>query len=781
MSSTADLPISNTYSMKPSRNSTGYATGSDYSLGMTASTRPPNAMLASPPSAFRTQEITPNFAAPSHPSTSRQYSDTSLAPSQSSSTYGQYSASNSPNLNRHSYTLAPGPQAPQPPRPVRSGTLPAGEHPGAGLNGHGYANPTYSMISPNNGTYGAPSIPSVPVIPFQSGAPLEQSFESKLSLGPTIPVQMGQDAPKDTGAPTVRARSGTGKSTKDKKSVFGFMNLLNNSTTKQPVISTPYDPIHLTHVGFDYNTGQYTGMPQEWQKILDDNGITRAEQEENPDKVLAVVQFYQNRDAPEAADDEDVWNKMRGVQPSHHLSPGNSPSPQPPSTDMSRENSNDGGGFYPNDPHTFHNPRAAPAPPLGSQTSLRAERAAPSAPGQKPRVPQSSSPAPPLAPNTLDRSFSQRAPSNTSSQTPKKPLDRSNTTRAPTTQKASPPLHKSQSQSGRRREREREPTPGASTPAGGVARSTTKGREAGAPRRRDKAKENEEVIRQLQTICSPGDPNLIYKNLVKIGQGASGGVFTAYDRSQTPVAIKQMNLEKQPKQDLIINEILVMRESAHPNIVNFKDSYLWKGDLWVVMEYMEGGSLTDVVTAHCMSEAQIAAVSRETCEGLRHLHSKGVIHRDIKSDNILLSLNGDVKLTDFGFCARIADPMSTKRTTMVGTPYWMAPEVVTRKEYGPKVDIWSLGIMAIEMLEGEPPYLNENPLRALYLIATNGTPKIKDWDKLSSVFRDYLQRCLTVDSEKRPSAEQLLGHEFFKYAAKLSSLSGMIKSARKGN
>lgn len=126
---------------------------------------------------------------------------------------------------------------------------------------------------------------------------------------------------------------------------------------------------------------------------------------------------------------------------------------------------------------------------------------------------------------------------------------------------------------------------------------------------------------------------------------ASGGVYTAIDRQSLPVAIKQMNLEKQPKQDLIINEILVMRESVHPNIVNFKDSYLWQGDLWVVMEYMEGGSLTDVVTAHCMSEAQIASVSREVCEGLRHLHSKGVIHRDIKSDNILLSLNGDVKLS----------------------------------------------------------------------------------------------------------------------------------------
>ncbi|KAI9221256.1 kinase-like domain-containing protein [Blastocladiella britannica] len=286
-----------------------------------------------------------------------------------------------------------------------------------------------------------------------------------------------------------------------------------------------------------------------------------------------------------------------------------------------------------------------------------------------------------------------------------------------------------------------------------------------------------QVMEKLRQVVSQDDPS-IYIKQKKIGQGASGSVYSArHAVTAQQVAIKQMDLATQPRPESIINEIIVMRESQHPNVVNFIAAYLVNKELWVIMELMEGGPLNEIIDNNPgMSEPQIASITFETLKGLHHLHSKNIIHRDIKSDNVLMDPRGRVVITDFGFCAKMNDDRS-KRATMVGTPYWMAPEVVKQKEYSFKIDVWSLGIMAIEMVEGEPPYLDEEPLRALYLIATNGTPALKKPDRLSLVFKDFLAVCLNVEVAQRASSAELLDHPFMQVSCPTSGLVPLVQKA----
>ncbi|PVU97078.1 hypothetical protein BB561_000767 [Smittium simulii] len=285
-----------------------------------------------------------------------------------------------------------------------------------------------------------------------------------------------------------------------------------------------------------------------------------------------------------------------------------------------------------------------------------------------------------------------------------------------------------------------------------------------------------QIMDRLREVSSDEDPKAVYSKIKKIGQGASGSVYMAKSLiTKRIVAIKQMDLKNQPRKELLVNEIMIMKESQHPNIVNYIESFLiGNSDLWVVMEYMNGGALTDIIENNKMDENQIATISFEVSKGLSHLHKQKIIHRDIKSDNILLGEDCSVKITDFGFCAKLSDKRN-KRATMVGTPYWMAPEVVKQKPYGPKVDVWSLGIMVIEMIELEPPYLDEEPLKALYLIATNGTPTLKDPDSLSLELKSYLAECLCVDVDSRANIDELITHNFStKYAKSISILRPLL-------
>jgi len=275
---------------------------------------------------------------------------------------------------------------------------------------------------------------------------------------------------------------------------------------------------------------------------------------------------------------------------------------------------------------------------------------------------------------------------------------------------------------------------------------------------------------------------MIYGDAKKVGEGAAGEVFLATDcRDGQKVAIKKMPLNNQ-NMKLLVTEIGIMKSSIHPNIVQYIDSFLVGETIWVVMEFMGGGCLTEVLEQFEngveMTEGQIAAVCRDTLAGLAYIHTLHRIHRDIKSDNLLLGDDGSVKLADFGYAAQLTQE-KRKRNTIVGTPYWMAPELIRGQNYDQKVDMWSLGIMCMEMAEGEPPYMEFPPLRALFLITTKGIPELKDQAKWSPEFKDFVRRCLEKEPETRPDAAEMLKHPFLKRSSAASDIVRVVQAAKR--
>ncbi|KAN0052971.1 hypothetical protein ACTA71_012452 [Dictyostelium dimigraforme] len=249
----------------------------------------------------------------------------------------------------------------------------------------------------------------------------------------------------------------------------------------------------------------------------------------------------------------------------------------------------------------------------------------------------------------------------------------------------------------------------------------------------------------------------------KLGEGSFGSVYRAVHKSSnTSIAIKEFEIFEANDVEPISKEIQILKKCNNPYVVSYFGSIMLKDKYWILMDYCSLSSFNDIMQSigKTLKEKEIASILQQSLLGLVYLHSKQIIHRDIKSANILLDETGQVKIADFGVSQQIQSTFA--KGSIAGTPYWMAPEILNQTNYNNKIDVWSLGIVAIELADGEPPLSDVNPMRAMYMIGRRPPPTFKDPKKWSPEFVSFVDKCLTKDINERWSPSQLLEHPFIK-------------------
>ncbi|XP_071541229.1 serine/threonine-protein kinase 3 isoform X4 [Panulirus ornatus] len=288
--------------------------------------------------------------------------------------------------------------------------------------------------------------------------------------------------------------------------------------------------------------------------------------------------------------------------------------------------------------------------------------------------------------------------------------------------------------------------------------------------------ENGELVK-LSEESLMRQPEEVFDIICKLGEGSYGSVYKALHKESGQVlAIKQVPIDTDLQE--IIKEISIMQQCDSHHVVKYYGSYFKDSDLWIVMEYCGAGSVSDIMRLRkkTLTEEEIATVVLDTLRGLEYLHLRRKIHRDIKAGNILLNTQGHAKLADFGVAGQLSDTMA-KRNTVIGTPFWMAPEVIQEIGYDCVADIWSLGITALEMAEGKPPYGDIHPMRAIFMIPTKPPPSFREPDQWQPEFIDFVSRCLVKNPEERATASELLQHQFIRGAQPSSILRNMLEEA----